>query len=129
MGLRRPPVMIELDGKQRTLKFDLNALCLFEEAAGIGITEALQKRSMSAIRALLWAGLIHEDPLLTVDDVGKMEFGGLREMVQSLVSALGTDQPASRPTGAPAIPALPTGDRSGAEDDTISVLTSANSGG
>ena len=102
MGVRRTPVKIELDGKERTLKFDLNALCLFEETAKQGITEALRQRSMSAIRALIWAGLIHEDPMLTIDDVGKMEFRSLQDIVVKVVSALSTDQPAEpRPTEAP----------------------------
>ena len=121
MGVRRTPVKIELDGKERTLKFDLNALCLFEETAKQGITEALRQRSMSAIRALIWAGLIHEDPMLTIDDVGKMEFRSLQDIVVKVVSALSTDQPAEpRPTEAPEQQNGSTGGRSGASDGTTS---------
>ena len=133
MGLRRNPVTIELDGRQRVLKYDLNALCLFEESTKQGVREALQELRMSSIRALLWAGLIHEDPLLTIEDVGKMEFGSLRDMVAQVVSAL-NDQPAAaaaaRPTEAPAMTAVvaSTGAVSGASDDSISVLQTANSG-
>lgn len=134
MGLKRIPVTIELDGRERVLRYDLNALCMFEESTKLGIAEALQTRSMSAIRALLWAGLIHEDPLLTIEDVGKMEFGSLRDMVTKVVSALNSDQPAvaaaARPTEAPAMMAVvaSTGAVSGASDDSISVLQTANSG-
>lgn len=131
MGLRRRPVTIELDGKERALKYDLNALCMFEEHQKIGITEALQKRSMSAIRALLWVGLIHEDPLLTIEDVGRMEFGSLRDIVTKVVSALNSDQPAAeRPIEAPeAAPDELTGAVSGASDDMTLVLATTNSGG
>lgn len=131
MGIRRKPVTIELDGRERTLKYDLNALCLFEEQAGIGITEALTKPRMSSIRALLWAGLIHEDALLTVDDVGRMAFGSLGEVMRTCMLAFNADTaaPESRPTAAPEIAAAsPTGASSGASDDTISVLAMANSG-
>lgn len=132
MGLKRAPVTIELDGRQRTLKFDLNALCLFEEQAGASVIEALQKRSMTHIRSLLWAGLIHEDPLLTVDDVGKMEFDNLRDVVLKVVSAFNADQPAQtsiRPTEAPDLLTNgSTGSTSGASADTTSVLMSTSSG-
>jgi hypothetical protein len=129
MGIRRTPVKIELDGKERELRFDLNALCLFEETAKLPLAEALSIRSMSVIRALIWAGLIHEDPLLTVDDVGRMEVLSLPEMINRVMQALGSSQPsAARPTEAPAVPAILTGANSGASDDTISVLTIANSG-
>ena len=131
MGLKRIPVTIELDGRERVLRYDLNALCMFEESTKLGISEALQTRSMAAIRALLWAGLIHEDPMLTIEDVGRMEFGSLRDMVTKVVSALNSDQPAvaasARPTEAPAAVAS-TGAVSGASDDSISVLAMANSG-
>jgi hypothetical protein len=130
MGIRRKPVTIELDGKERALKYDLNALCMFEEHQKIGITEALQKRSMSAIRALLWVGLIHEDPLLTIEDVGRMEFGSLRDIVTKVVSALNQDQTApERPTEALEAAAVEsTGADSGASDDMTLVLAKANSG-
>lgn len=134
MGLKRIPVTIELDGRERVLRYDLNALCLFEESTKQGVREALQDLRMASIRALLWAGLIHEDPLLTIEDVGKMEFGSLRDMVTKVVSALNSDQPAvaaaARPTEAPAMMAVvaSTGPVSGASDDSISVLQTANSG-
>lgn len=132
MGIRRLPVTIELDGKERSLKFDLNALCLFEEQAKTSLRSALADLSMTSVRTLVWAGLLHEDPLLTVQDVGKMEFVSLRDVSEKVVKALNGDTASAdreaRPIAAPVtIPAL-TGIRSGASDDSISVLASANSG-
>ena len=53
MALRRKLVTIELDGAPRLLRYDLNALCAFEEQTGVSITDALKSQSMKAIRALL----------------------------------------------------------------------------
>jgi hypothetical protein len=132
MGLRRPPVVIELDGKERILKYDLNALCLFEEHSKTTLARALNDRSMSSIRALLWAGLLHEDSLLTIEDVGKMSFSNLREVSTKLAQALNGDSPeadADRPTAAPGlITTASTGGISGPSGDSISVLATANSG-
>jgi hypothetical protein len=53
---------IELD-KMRTLRFDFNAMADFEDVYGKSLMEILATGaiSFSAIRALLWAGLKHED--------------------------------------------------------------------
>lgn len=66
-------VPIELD-KERNLAFDLNAFCALEEIYGSQqkAVDALSKNSIKAIRAFLWAGLIHEDEALTEKQVGAM---------------------------------------------------------
>lgn len=61
---------IELD-KPRTLRFDLNALCAIEDATGKSLSQAVSN-TMSSIRLMLWAGLKHEDPGLTLEQVGAM---------------------------------------------------------
>lgn len=66
-------VEIQLD-KVRHLRFDTNSLIQAEKALGIGIGDiclALQKRpSLELTRGMLWAGLLPEDPTLTLETVG-----------------------------------------------------------
>jgi hypothetical protein len=132
MGLRRQPVVISLDGKERVLRYDLNALCLFEEYMKCSLGEALATQSIRATRAVIWAGMLHEDPMVKIEDAGKMEFGALQEIYQKVVEALSADTGApARPTSAPiAIPAVSAsnGRNSGQPEDMISVLTTAHSG-
>ena len=70
-------VTIELGGKERHLKFDLNAIAEIGERLDITISfENFVKDLMStqipfsALRVILWAGLRHEDPDLTPEQVG-----------------------------------------------------------
>jgi len=74
----RDEVSIRLD-RVRTLKYDLNALAEFEEAAGRSMFDmfrALQEKretfGVRTARLLLWAGLLHEDPSLTVRQAGDL---------------------------------------------------------
>lgn len=67
-------VKIVLD-RERTLRFDMNARVEFEEATGENSLEpAFWTKKMTAKnqRALIWACLVHEDPALTLKDVGAM---------------------------------------------------------
>lgn len=66
-------IQVELD-KTRTLRFDLNAFAELEDNFGT-IDEALaamEKGSIKALRAVLWAGLVHEDEELTIKSVGSL---------------------------------------------------------
>ena len=70
-------VTIELGGKERHLKYDLNAIAEIGERLDITISfENFVKDLMStqipfsALRVILWAGLRHEDPDLTPEQVG-----------------------------------------------------------
>lgn len=63
-------VAIELD-RTRTLKYDLNALILLEENLGVTIDKLGEvQMGLRTLRTLIWAGLIHEDPELTQEQVG-----------------------------------------------------------
>jgi len=70
-------VEIELD-KPRKLLINLNSMCAFEEKTGkkfLDVTDSLSKGEFPAItdfRALFWCALIHEDPDITVEQVGEM---------------------------------------------------------
>jgi hypothetical protein len=63
------PVVLD---KTRFLAYDLNAFCHLESKFG-HLTKALeqmQSGSFTAIRAFLWAGLVHEEESLTEQEVG-----------------------------------------------------------
>ena len=71
-------VTIELGGKERHLKYDLNAIAEIGERLNINIRldhlrEDLFGASLplSTLRVLLWAGLRHEDTELTPEQVGE----------------------------------------------------------
>ena len=51
--------------------FDINALADFEQETGMGFGQLMSTKAMFATtRALMWAGLKHEDRGLTVEQVG-----------------------------------------------------------
>jgi hypothetical protein len=69
-------VPIELGGRSRRLRFDMNALSDLETALGRSVAEVLsgdgQSLGFAAMRALVWAGLKHEDRGLTLERAGSM---------------------------------------------------------
>jgi hypothetical protein len=64
--VRRIPVTIELGGKKRTIKYDLNAFAELELRFGSvqKAMESLETGSMKSVRTVLWAGLIHEEAII-----------------------------------------------------------------
>jgi hypothetical protein len=99
-----------LDGKERHLRFTLNALAELELRYG-SIEEAFNKLesggSVIALRTILWAGLVWEDPDLTEKGVGDLiDLAYMQEMTEALGSALEADMPQSNDDAA----ALPSGD-------------------
>lgn len=71
---------IRLD-RTRIIRFNLNALAEFEDAMGMSALKAMQKVqnedgsttvSFKLVRALLWAGLTHEDERLTLKKAGEL---------------------------------------------------------
>lgn len=91
--IKTVPIMLD---KERHLKFDLNAFAELEEAYG-NIEEALkamEKGSIKALRAVLWAGLIHEDENLTQKDVGALiGLTDLEDLAKSLSTAMQSHLP------------------------------------
>lgn len=77
----RGEVSVRLD-RVRKLRFDFNALAEFEELMGVSLLAAMQdfqqddrgnvSFSFKTLRAMLWAGLLHEEPTLTVRQAGKL---------------------------------------------------------
>ena len=68
----RPEVKVELGGKIRVMKFDLNAMAEYEELTGKNILTGFSAKNMGAreLRALLFACLSGNEDVLTLKDVG-----------------------------------------------------------
>ncbi len=83
------------DGVERNVKFTLNALAELEDLYGSAQNafDKLEKEnSMKALRSILWAGLIHENPNLTEREVGNLiDIAYMQELVSSINSAFDSD--------------------------------------
>lgn len=87
-------VSVELD-KERNIRFTMNALAEIEDALGVPLSE-MEKVAMTMknIRTILWAGLIHEDDSLTVEQVGNMvDLGNIKEVQEKVAEAFAMAQP------------------------------------
>jgi hypothetical protein len=94
-NVREKGVKITLD-KERTMLFDLNALCELEEAFGTieEAFKALEKMSMKAIRKLLYAALVHEDESLTEKQVGQLiDISNIQEVAVKIQEAFQASAP------------------------------------
>lgn len=74
--MRKPVVLINLD-RPRRLRYTTNALANMEEALKKPIGQLVNDFSSGLfgfrdIRAIVWAGLLHESPDLTQSEVGDM---------------------------------------------------------
>jgi hypothetical protein len=127
------PVTVMLD-RERELVYDLNAICSFEEATGLSVVDALRSLTMTNIRALIWAGLLVDDPALTLNQAGALiRFTDIAAVTQSLRDALRSDlaqaDDAERPTNETAVVnGASTGAVSGLSADTTSDSPIAISG-
>lgn len=100
--VRAKAVKITLnDGVERTLKFTLNALAELEDKYGsVDAAFALldENPSIKALRFILWAGLMHEDPNLTEQQVGNLiDIQYMQELMASLGTAFESDMPTAEP--------------------------------
>lgn len=66
-------ILVELD-KPRRLRFDHNALSDADQALDHKLIHILNGSPivLDTLRTLLWAGLKHEDPLMTVEKAGTL---------------------------------------------------------
>jgi hypothetical protein len=75
--------------KKRFLKFDINALADFEQETGMGFGQLMSTKALFATtRALLWAGLKHEERTLTIEQMGALLFKYIKEEGGSIDQAL-----------------------------------------
>ena len=84
------------DGVERSIKFTLNAMAELEDRYGSveAAFKQLDNGSIKAVRCILWAGLIHEDPDLTEQQVGNLiDLQYLQELMSSIGDAFDNDMP------------------------------------
>ncbi|MGE5390907.1 MAG: hypothetical protein ACM3PE_07570 [Deltaproteobacteria bacterium] len=67
----KPSVLIILD-KPRNIRLNTNALVKVEEVLERSLSEFGTSFGITEIRAMLWAGLLHEDKSLSLDTVGDL---------------------------------------------------------
>ena len=99
-AVRIKPVKLAMD-KERTLLLDFNAFAELDEKYGSieAAMEALKPKgkdgiSIKALRAFLWAGLVHEDENLTEKQVGVlMGMANLDEIAKAMNEALNSSLP------------------------------------
>jgi hypothetical protein len=74
MSIPAVKVPFMLGNQQRTVVMNFNAWCEVERATGINPFggEQFDLSSPNNVRIMLWAGLRHEDPTLTLEQVGDM---------------------------------------------------------
>lgn len=124
MGSLSAAVKVMLD-KERHLSYPFNALVSFEDETGqdlLAVFDSMAKGvrpSMKLLRAMVWCGLLHEDPELTPDQVGEMltfrTFGDLAPLMgEAIMLALPERDPDANPRRAPAKRGQSTGATSGA---------------
>jgi hypothetical protein len=88
-NVQRGEAKVMLD-KERTIKFDLNALINVEEKLGFSLAELGEHMSIKAMRTLLTAGLQHEDAELTEVQVGSLiTMDNMKEVQEALGVAMG----------------------------------------
>jgi hypothetical protein len=86
-------VRIELD-TPRTLLLDFNALCQYEEMTGKSAFAFGENVNAKDARVLLWAALLDESPSITLEEVGKLMYGGnLGYIMQKLGEAMNAGSP------------------------------------
>jgi hypothetical protein len=92
-----PMVTIQLGGKERHLLITMNSLIAIEEKTGRNVLEGdiiPEKMALKDVRLLVWAGLLHEEPNLTLEEAGAM----IRlDSLATLAAALGTAIKAALP--------------------------------
>jgi hypothetical protein len=101
---QRGYVDIELD-RPRKLQFTTNALAELEDALGYPVSKINEDNTgINTIRAMLWAGLLHEMPDLTLKEAGELrDYISFKEASEKLHEALelafGTNQEKNKVSG------------------------------
>lgn len=84
-------VTVNLD-RERHLKFNLNALILAEEITGKKLAELEKDKGafdLAFLRAMLYAGLKHEDKELTLEEVGDLiDMDNMEDVTEKLGEAM-----------------------------------------
>ncbi len=91
----RQMVIIELD-RPRMLKFTTNALCELEDLFGLPVDKWGEvPNGLNTLRLMLYAGLKHEDPSITIEKAGDLI--DLAESVQAVADKIAEAMTAASP--------------------------------
>lgn len=90
MNSQRGEHKIELADGEYTLVYKTNACCKIEEVVtDKSVWEAASSSKITDIRAVLWAGLLHENPNITIERVGTLMDGiNLIDLRDNIVEAM-----------------------------------------
>ena len=102
MDLKTKSVKVNLLGKERELRFDMNTFCELEEIYGdLDVAfDALSKMKLKAVRAFVYAALKSEDDNITLTQVGKgLGIEDLESLANSLSEALESAMPKEESPG------------------------------
>jgi len=91
-----PSVAIELQGNTYHLAYDFNAICAYEDHVGENLLIAFEPDQLTSkkLRALLWAGLLKENPDLTLQQAGALfAFPDMGRVTEAVAKALTASRP------------------------------------
>jgi len=94
-----PAIVVDLDRK-RNFVLDLNAFCELEKRVGKSLFKLIKWDDMGVndLRYLLWAGLLTDDPSLTLEDFSKMvSMQKLQQFAPMINEMLGRTMPPAEP--------------------------------
>lgn len=88
---------VTLNGAEKVLRYDLNAIAEIGDRLGISLRLDRFREDLlgvplplSALRTIIWAGLIHAEPALTEHEVGGwVDHENLGEVIQAFFSLFG----------------------------------------
>lgn len=93
--VHRPKVYIELD-RPRAIEYKLRAFARMEEKYGSidAAMNAMESGSIEAISFMLWCGLVHEDPELTLEQVQDMvDIRDMEYVADKMGQVMNSDMP------------------------------------
>lgn len=94
-----PETKVMLD-RERTFILDLNAFCELEKRVGKSLFKVIHWEDMGVndLRLLLWAGLLTDDPSLTLETFSKMvSLQKLQQFAPMINEMLGRTMPPAEP--------------------------------
>lgn len=90
--MAKDAVKLNICGKERTVRYPVFALIKLKKDTGIQLKDLQDKEKaedLETIIAIIWAGLIHEDNKITVEDVAKdIELDQLEDVAKKVTEVL-----------------------------------------
>lgn len=90
--MAKEKVTVNVAGKERTVKFPVFSVIKLEKERGIKLSDLQDEekaRDLETIVGLVWAGLLHEDPSLTFEEVAMdIELDELGDIAKKVTSVL-----------------------------------------